>query len=296
VPHAPTPWLPPSTTRTHTDVHGSNANICAQCHAGQSPTPAPVGTPPDCFNNTLCHGTSAVHITGWNNPDLHGLSAKTAPALDSGFAYCQTCHGTDFSGGGVLVSCYNTNCHGSGAPHSLAPWLLHTDTHSGNADVCAQCHAGESPTPAPSGTPPDCFNNTLCHGGLRAHPVGWETDHAPVAVSNNTSCGTSACHGTDFEGGAVGMGCFDCHLGGPNPSPFKMHPNLWQDPNRDHRSYLKNLNKNASSCSPSRPGIAQYCHGDGLPNDPTQLSAPPNGSWSPSRTCHDCHGKKWTVP
>jgi hypothetical protein len=169
------------------------------------------------------------------------------------------------------------------------------DTHWENTDVCAVCHEGESPAPAPAGTPLNCFNNTLCHGNV-VHDDAWKTDHAPPATSDNSGCAVDNCHGSDYQGGAVGVGCYDCHLGGQNASDYIMHPNLWNDPEDSHDNYLESRGKNASSCSPSWPGIAQYCHGDGLPNDSNLLLAPPNGSWSKGPTCYSCHDKEWSSP
>jgi hypothetical protein len=179
----------------------------------------------------------------------------------------------------------------------ISGWI---DKHGGffikDTNSCDECH-GDKLDGGISGV--DCYDNSFngvaCHGGV-VHLSGWETDHALVARSDNSSCSTTICHGVGFTGGVVRIGCYDCHLGGPNPSSFIMHPDLWQDPDKAHKKYLENLDKDASRCSPSRPGIAQYCHGEGLPDDQSLLSAPPNGSWSEARTCFEHHDKKWSAP
>jgi predicted CxxxxCH...CXXCH cytochrome family protein len=173
-PH-PTSWITGSYTHTTTDT--GNASVCAQCHtnganspiAPPSP-PAASGTAPGCFNNTLCHA-QVGHPAGWSDPTQHGVAAKSAPTSTGGFALCETCHGSDFSGGAAQMACFT--CHGGNAPHPTS-WITgsytHTTTDTGNASVCAQCHtnganspiAPPSP-PAASGTAPGCFNNTLCH-------------------------------------------------------------------------------------------------------------------------------------
>jgi hypothetical protein len=197
-PHARKPWRASAgTTYTHTTtVETGNAAVCAFCHFPGSPnnpadhpaTPAPDNTAPGCFNSTLCHGEAgAPHpldntwVTTSPAPQPHGNSAKAAPGATAGFDYCQDCHGTGTTfpanfGGGTAVSCYI--CHGVSAPHAPKPWRTsagttysHTSTNTGNAPVCAQCHflgsqnnpANHPPTPAPPGTPPECFNGTLCH-------------------------------------------------------------------------------------------------------------------------------------
>jgi hypothetical protein len=178
-PHAPAPWRASvGSPYTHTITDPTNAPVCAQCH---SATPAPDNTAPGCFNNTLCHGQT-FHLPGWDQATQHGPVAKQAPSASGGFAFCQVCHGTgttspeNFGGGSVGVSCYT--CHGVNAPHAPKPWRTsagttysQTSTNTGNAPVCAQCHflgsqnnpANHPPTPAPPGTPPECFNGTLCH-------------------------------------------------------------------------------------------------------------------------------------
>lgn len=179
----------------------------------------------------------------------------------------------------------------------ISGWI---DKHGGffirDTRSCDECHGDQLDGGISSVS---CYDNSFsgvaCHGGV-VHPSGWGTDHSLIARSDNSSCRTIICHGPDLTGGVERIGCYDCHLGGPNPSSFIMHPDLWQDPDKAHLKYLKDLDKDASRCSPSRPGIAQYCHGDGLPDDPSLLSAPPNGSWTKAKTCYDCHGKKWTAP
>jgi len=209
-PHAPKPWR--GSPYTHTDTNTSNVPVCAQCHYPGSPnnpanhpaTPAPAGTAPGCFNSTLCHGEGGVPhpvdnawVTTPPAPQPHGNDAKATPSSITGFAYCQTCHGsgTNFSGGSSGVSCTNTaGCHGAtvSSPHPK-DWLpdntyKHNTTSPGNASVCAYCHRNANP-----GTP-GCFNNTLCHGAVAAHPVPYN-DNSHYTVTSATfpgSCGT--CH------------------------------------------------------------------------------------------------------
>lgn len=256
-PHAPAPWRGPS--YTHADTDPSNASVCRQCHYPGSPnnpvnhpaTPAPAGTAPGCFNSTLCHGEPAAPhpvdntwVTTPPAPEPHGNAAKAAPGASTGFAYCRECHGTgtDFAGGSSGVSCTNTaGCHGAdvASPHPaqwrLGDTYLHDTTDPGNASVCADCHtAGANspiapPPPAPAGTAPGCFNNTLCHGEPY-HPAGWSdyTQHgsaakgSPAPLSGFAYC--QLCHGTgttspaNFGGGLVDVSCYICHgVTAPHP-------------------------------------------------------------------------------
>jgi hypothetical protein len=262
-PHAPAPWR--GSPYTHVTTDQKNTPVCAQCHFPGSPnnpanhpaTPAPPGTTPGCFNNTLCHGENPVpHPVGntWvTTPPAaqpHGNDAKAAPGATTGFAYCHACHGTgttspaNFGGGSSGVDCYS--CHGVSAPHAPKPWrssagsvYTHTTTvEAGNASVCAQCHFPGSPNnpanhplePAPAGTAPGCFNSTLCHGTM-FHPTGWAqaAQHGPVAKLAPSASGGFAscqvCHGTgttptaNFGGGAVGVSCYPCHgVNAPHPA------------------------------------------------------------------------------
>lgn len=254
-----------STTRLHSSTDSRNAAQCAECHAGGRflttigpPPPQPAGTPPGCFNNTLCH--SGLHPAGWIDPAQHGATAKSQPGSDKGFTSCQVCHGTDFAGGSSQVSCFtasraNGACHVRNgvpvnSPHAALPWrgnapaLTHTstvdDAQGLNAGVCAQCHLRGANlrtqiiTSFANGTP-GCFNSTLCHGAV-GHPVGWAdpAQHGFTAKANLTFCQT--CHSNNPSGGpgsnprfnvALGRlvnGCEDCH------EPLTAHPPVLQIP------------------------------------------------------------------
>ena len=245
-PHPAPPWR--GGPYTHTNVDTANAPVCAQCHSAGSPNnpanhpinPAPTGTAPGCFNNTLCHGENPVpHPVGnaWvaTSPasQPHGNGAKAAPGSTTGFSYCQTCHGTgtNFSGGSSGKPCYPCHVPTANSPHA-SQWLtgdtyVHTTTATGNSPVCAFCHtAGANspipPPPAPApGAQPDCFNNTLCHGTVAvAHPVPYNEDSHYTATSASFPGSCSTCHDVSAPSTKVGPVCQTCHVAGsPVASP-----------------------------------------------------------------------------
>jgi len=288
-PHTRAPWT--GGARSHTNTNPDNAPVCALCHSGKSPTPAPQGTPPGCFNNTLCHATPG-HAAGWSNPDVHGSSAKS---LTNGFATCKSCHGPGFTGGSVQTSCFT--CHGVSAPHSPAPWIgavrTHTTTDAGNASACASCHTNgtnssrQPSQPAPAGTAPGCFNNTLCHGPA-GHAAGWNApDQHGASVKSQpdglVSC--QECHGAGFTGGTSGTSCFTCHgVSAPHsPAP-------WIGVVRTHTTTDAG---NASACA--------SCHANGA-NSSRQPSQPAPAGTAPgcfnNTLCHSAaiHAVGWSAP
>ena len=149
-----------------------------------------------CFSTSYlgqsCH---AEHPTGWKDPVLHGLAAKSSPDTTSvlsgyGFSRCQKCHGNEdttnfnFAGGIVNISCFA--CHGVSAPHPRAPWrdsdttdinpsprkhYRSIDTSSVTLSVCVVCHAKgnyshgkyKQDTSATIPAALGCRNNTICH-------------------------------------------------------------------------------------------------------------------------------------
>ncbi len=309
--HAPPPH--PSQWRTgdtfsHTNTDQGNAPVCAQCHlAGANspiaPPPSPVpGAQPGCFNSTLCHALASGHPSGWSNPESHGTAAKSAPSGSTGFAYCQACHGTgtDFAGGSSGISCYT--CHGASAPHP-ASWrpgdtYVHTAADPGNASVCAFCHANgaNSPIappspPPPGGTPPGCFNSTLCHGAAAApHALGstWiipgASFHGLTAKADLAACQT--CHGTPgtilFDGGIAPTACSTCHPGAD------AHPTTWSEAPQTGFPPYTSSHRNAGSIAT----VCAICHvvdGPGTgpnPAAPSCFSASFTNSAGVTASCH----------
>jgi predicted CxxxxCH...CXXCH cytochrome family protein len=215
---------------TLTYIANGGSSSCIECHgadlSGGSSKVSCFGNPSGCH-----HGPAADWVVSPPAAQNHGVAAKKAPG-NSGFASCQICHGRYFSGGGSQVSCFS--CHGANAPHPPRPWLdpayTHISTNTENAPVCAQCHFPGSPnnpanhpaTPAAAGTPPGCFNSTLCHGATAApHALGtaWRDPnpqfHGLSAKQDLSYC--QGCHGTPgttlFNGGIAPTSCqtSTCH-------------------------------------------------------------------------------------
>jgi hypothetical protein len=171
----PATWL-----QGHYADYVKTPNQCVSCH-GSTSDPASTGgiAKVSCFT---CHADGVNHPAGWDLPAQHGVAAEQAPVAQvpylvpamAGFAHCAKCHGADYNGGITSVSC--KACHKK-APHPDKPWVSldptkpnHTNTYAGNAPECFKCHAnganftGILATPAPAGTAPGCYNNTMCHG------------------------------------------------------------------------------------------------------------------------------------
>lgn len=244
---------------THPGIAVSDFSQCTSCH-GSDLRGGTSGT--SCFTSACHHGT----IPTWSQASVHGASAKRAPGT-SGFKSCQICHGSDFAGGGSGRSCFP--CHRVSAPHPAAPWRTaggtnHDNTDTANAPVCAACHfpgsannpAGHPATPAPAGTPPGCFNNTLCHGEAVPHILGatWRNPtsaafHGLTAKQNLAFC--QNCHGTPgtilFNGGSAPTACSTCH------PAADAHPTTWSPaPVVTFPGYVpshRNSGSQAASCS-----------------------------------------------
>jgi len=169
---------------------------------------------------------------------------------------CDQCHGGDLTGGISTVSCYSTSrngesCHPGGFAGHPEGWRALHSLDPSKAATCAPCHDNKSNT-----LPPDCFNNSLCHGLKSGHPSGWRTTHQGTTSANAFACAgchpdkglpscfaVSACHGSsgNHPGGWIagsqhgktaegspGMAtCTACHGakfgGGKGPSCLTCH-------------------------------------------------------------------------
>jgi hypothetical protein len=156
----------------HWAEFAKNPDRCVTCH-GSWKDPAAAGgiSNTSCFT---CHPKGPGHPAGWEVGLKHGrIGAMAAPGATSGMAYCFKCHGNNLNVGLTETSCLA--CH-TKAPHPAKPWSgadpsksVHYATDVLNAPECIKCHANganstvKPATPAPAGTAPGCFNNTMCH-------------------------------------------------------------------------------------------------------------------------------------
>lgn len=165
---------PGNWTTTHYAEFIKNPDQCRTCHGSTTDKTQAGGTSGvSCFK---CHANGPSHQAGFAAGSAHGRNgAQLSASNTSGFAYCAKCHGSSYTNPiGIAPSC--TKCH-TKAPHPNKPWTgpsadtsNHTFTALNNAAECAKCHTNGAnssihpETPAPAGTAPGCFNNTLCHG------------------------------------------------------------------------------------------------------------------------------------
>ncbi len=253
-----------------TKVDGTQ-DACDSCHGNPPPTKADGSPHPQLTQCRACHSltvaadappahtidvaggkhidgqveVTSYHPTGWAAPTAHGYAANRD------FASCKTCHGTDFNGGAVGVSC--NACHA-------------TNGHAGWQTECTFCHgdpqrAANKPAP-PVGTEGETQTSARAVGAHQSHLAGTalgkpiactechvlpsDTAHlngtvaltwGPLATARGTPASFSSaaltcanyCHGATLGGGTrtnpVWTGtsqatCGSCH-GLPPPSP---HP------------------------------------------------------------------------
>jgi len=148
----------------HSDTTAFDETVCISCHE----VSINFGyLNPGCHN---CHEPfPSSHPAGWDASGAHGAAAMGNPDSTSGFSYCQSCHGDNFAGGAVDLSCLTLgSCHDLAAPHGTDWQSRHDNTDQDNAVDCGLCHLGDPNPPVyqplPSDANPGCMNDTLCHG------------------------------------------------------------------------------------------------------------------------------------
>lgn len=284
-------------------VHGSSPHsqfsvlneTCTNCHNTRRRFDLPPGSCHDCH-------PGANHPLGepWLDKKLstfHGLVAS------QDVSQCTACHGADFQGGEIGVSCYQ--CH-FGPTGSKVPagenWTHGTTPHSSltlYSAVCNQCHNvnrtyGNAPT--------SCHD---CHGSAASHPTGqtWldknsPTFHGSVAKNDLASC--AQCHGDDYAGGLSGVSCSQCHFG---PAGSKVpEGETWIHGTTPHSS-LALYSAVCNQCHElnrsygNEPSTCHDCHGSGVAHPTGQSWLDKNSSTfhgaeanSDLTQCAACHG------
>ncbi|MDO9309593.1 MAG: CxxxxCH/CxxCH domain-containing protein [Deltaproteobacteria bacterium] len=290
----PALWAVAATGGSHPAEYLAKQDSCAECHGSDLRGGT---TKISCFsasrNGINCHPAGpSGHPAGFAAPGLHGVNAKSAAVGVLGMAFCKNCHGADFRGAGSAnrdcIGCHRLTTPTTNAPHSPAPWRGGTRTHvttdPSNAAACAVCHSGGAnspiiPTPpAPAGTPPDCFNNTLCHGavGHAGDPQPWvaAANHGARAKTNLGTC--QSCHATPASGvnprfnvakTNLANGCENCHLANT------AHPTPWLTGRVGTPGNVANTTSHATAGSLAT--ACALCHG-------SALNGPAGGGTAPS--------------
>ena len=338
-PHPAAPWRGSTAAGStgHPTTDTGNAAICAICHTGganssRAPQPSDLIGNTGCFNATMCHGITGhsdttVYPAPWSSPTNHGAFARTDPSVGptKGFAYCQHCHGTDFSGGNAQQSCYP--CHGVSAPHpAKADWTLaagtlsHVNTGEGNAAICVACHNATtknlSTSPinyqarfAPAGSfntlaTPGCFNGSLCHADIKK-TSNCNVCHGPLSTTQFNSL-AGVMDPTDAAVGAhiphldasiqtvplsANIACSECHTVPTAPGIAGLHRNGTVN------ITFGTLATTGSSPSVSRDGATgalvcanTYCHGATLIGGSNKTPRWNDISYLSSSGCGTCHG------
>jgi len=208
----------------HQTAFLSNPDLCRGCHgADLLGGEAGVSCFSSSFAGTSCHASGPnSHPAGWAYPDQHGAVAKAAPGVRNGFSYCQKCHGLDFKGGFVNVSCFNCHIESVESGHPVS-WIGAAIYRQHGSYVIASGSA-------------QC-SNQYCHGTLLTGVTGsgpscdtchpWDSGLIPGYSYSTGTLHCTACHdyppsGTQYPDTAgkhakhtvlANIDCSTCHTG-----------------------------------------------------------------------------------
>lgn len=216
-----------------------------------------------------------AHPEGWLTE--HG---KMVLEGAEGPANCASCHGDDFKGGDARVSCKNAACHPS-YPHPEDFLAVESVDFHGeylatqaawNAAPCKTCHGQDyKGGKVGVGCKDSGCHAAYPHADAFTEPTSPEFHGTYLATEENwdpTSC--QSCHGTDYAGGRVGVGCKDsgCHAAYPHPDDFT-NPQSGDF----HGAFIASVAEwDLSGC--------QTCHGTAY-----------DGEGEAKKTCLTCHSQ-----
>lgn len=252
-------WMDSTSTGFHGQmvVGGNRANLagCRNCH-GNDPSGGRVGKSCIGCHTLFPHKTQWVDSLAWNTnlePDFHGQYMVTN-GFDASYPACQTCHGSNYTGGQSGSSCFK--CHDQ-FPHT-GRWNRGNyhgpEAHNLGYDYCRKCHKADN-TGGQTG-----FACYKCHDQFPhfaawtdsvAKPADFHGNYILADRQDSTASLCAKCHGTDYTGGTSDKSCFKCHDQYP-------HPANWMNP-ASHGTFTKN------NGSP-RYDYCRKCHGDETAN------------------------------
>lgn len=263
-----------------------------------------------CANNRSKPTIPETHLDNWmisSSEDFHGKIV-----LNSGSAGCQQCHGIDFDGGKVDVSCINchaertnicTGCHGgisdqSGAPpfglrgetsdtsRAVGAHTAHLDGSDLSGPVnCSDCHSVPAFT-----LELNHFDSISPVGSVVTDSIaeiiwgGFANGGTAIWDGNEQSCSGTYCHGT-FDGGNQSnlpiwnqnnqAECGSCHDIGTEPGNLQ-----WK-----HQYHITAANLDCADCHASVVDSTLA-----IVNPNLHINGSPDTLTADTSKCNVCHG------
>lgn len=163
--------------------------------------------------------SGGVHPQGWADKASPAFHAAWLAANGFPLDRCQSCHGDDYAGGAVGVSCSQASCHsaaptacttchgGQGTPRPA------TGAHWAHQAFCDTCHQVPAATTASVQQHASGDAGTLVHFGGLALEGGAQ----PTWDPDTQKCGSSYCHGAASPAWTSGsqIQCDGCHKAPP---------------------------------------------------------------------------------
>ncbi len=217
---------------------------------------------------TACAVERKVGSDGGVHPD--GFSAKDSPAFHGDYlisrgyplSECRECHGDDYGGGAVGVSCNSVSCHSAGVEgcatchDGKSPPQPTTGGHLLHTGPCGECHMVPKDARAPSH--PDGETAVLLSGlaMFGNQDAAWD--------SQRDRCVNTYCHGEEsprWDSAKEPTSCDTCHS---------------DPPAKSHLRFV--VAASPTGCLPCHPSTNESLHIDGK----IDFVEP---------TCSQCHGK-----
>ncbi len=152
-----------------------------------------------------------VHPAGFEDPDAAAFHGSYLRESGYALAPCRVCHGDDYRGGAVEVSCTTSACHARGLEkcdtcHAERPETGSHPAHMLSCDTCHPPRLDARSAAHPGGQVEIVFSGLAQTGGL-----------APRFDAAAGTCAGTYCHG-DGEpawGATGGLACDSCHAAVP---------------------------------------------------------------------------------
>lgn len=165
-----------------------------------------------------------VHTKNWLNKSAADFHGAVLAARQFDMKECQQCHGNQFDGGIVGVSCFTCHAafpHGDGwtgvgeGSHSR-----YIQTNAYDFSECTLCHGQNYDVPKNDQTCRTCHTSddgpeacTTCHGSFGTDPTNLENVAPPAGLENETATTEPAvgAHQEHIEHFGADFACQQCH-------------------------------------------------------------------------------------